>query len=236
MNLSDIRTRLQDVYGSSLSSEEAFLDRIINDAYMKLCAMSDWWWLEDEWIARFEAHVKDITVTATQNSSSLTSSSTLEAAYDEGFLWSGEHLYRINSISQTTITIDAQWIESSGSYEVTVWNDMITLPTDCDRVVEVLCRNAPKYRPLRMVDLGDIELYGPNVSKHKRKIADRFAVFKEVGRDTGLRMRIFPPPYELAEYVLRYRVNPSELSTDTDVPLLPEKYHRTLCVLAIADL
>jgi len=233
MNLSDIRTRLSDVYGSDLSSDQPFLNRVINDAYMKLCSMCDWWWLENEWIARFEAYVKSITVSATEGSASLTASSSLDSAYEGGFLWSGEHLYRMDSVSGTSITIDADWIEDSGSYSVTVWNDTLTLPSNCDRVVEVLCRNAPNRKPLRMVDLSDIELYGPNVSKHKRKIADRFAIYK---RSTTLKIRIFPPPYELAEYVVRYRVIPSELSNDSDVPLLPEKYHRMLCELAIADL
>ena len=236
MNLGEIRTRLTDVYGSTLSSEEDFLNRIINDAYMKLCVLSDWWWLEDEWAARFSAYVTDISVTATKGSGSVTSSTTLDSAYDEGWLWTGEHLYRINSISGTTISLDAEWIEDSGSYTVTVWNDMLDLPSDCDRVVEILCRNAPNRKPLRQVDIADIEAFGPNVSRYRKEIADRFAIFKELGRTTSQRIRIFPPPSEVAEYGIRYRILPSELTSDSSEPIMPSKYHRMLCELAIADL
>jgi len=65
MQLSEIRQRLSDLYGSSRYEDVAFLNRCINDAYRKLCHFGNWWWLQDVTSLTFQAPYTALSGTVT---------------------------------------------------------------------------------------------------------------------------------------------------------------------------
>lgn len=234
MNLDDMHTRLADFFGNA--SDTAFYTRILNDVYDQISGKTDWWWMESETVLTFAAPIStDTSCTVTQATADITTSASLAAGYDEGWAVSGAQAYRITAISGTAVTLDSNWIEATSTAQsMTFWNDMLDLPSDFDHAKQLTCRNDPNHMPVQQVELEEIEKFGPDVSSWQDEHADRFAIFRDAGRTSTFRIRIFPPPDATAEYTLRYRTIKTALSATSDVALVPEKFHPVLVDGAIA--
>jgi hypothetical protein len=208
-----------------------------------MCALADWWWLESYEILRFDAPVtaNDFDcVLGTADIVPSASADLITTAYKFGWAYTGEHLYRVLDIeasSPWTITLDANFIETSSAYSVTFWNDTLTLSTAFDHSVSVAPRKDPNYKPLRHVDLAEIEKYGPDLSTYEEDVAREYAIYRE---DTivsnRFRMRIFPPPDTTAEYFLRYIMTPADMANDTASALVPVKHESVLADMARLEL
>ncbi len=237
MNLGDYRTRLQDFYGTQLSTDTDFLNRVINDSYMELASLADWWWLETSEILRFEGVVTAIALTATKGTADLVPATAMDTVYQHGWLATGDHTYRIDTSTGTALTIDADWIEDSGTYTAYVWNDMVTLSSDCDRPIALLCRNDPNHIPVRLVDSLEIEAIGPDLSNHEREFAYMYSVLRDPPHfSSNMVLRIYPPPDEVVEYVFRYKQVPDTMANDTARTLIPDKHERCLVQFAMLKL
>lgn len=241
MQLSAIRTRLQDVYGNTLSSEDTFYNRIINDAYRKVCALADWWWMEAYEVLTFNAPVVSaLDYSCTQATAQIVASAatdTVTTAYNYGWAFTGENTYRVSTVSALTVTLDSNWLETSSAYQMAFWNDTKTLSTAFDHVISVAPRGQPNYKPLAHVPHEQIEAYGPNLVGHEDKIARLFSITREsVFVPKRFRIRIYPPPSEVTEYVMRYIRRPIDLVADTDEPRIPEKHVQTLVDFARLEL
>jgi hypothetical protein len=236
MQLSEIRTRLADVYGSTLNSENAFYNRVINDVYFKLCSLKDWWWLETDGVIRTTPIVETgLTASVTQDNADITTSSALDASYKYGWASSGTHVYRISNIVTTTVTLDATWIEDTDAAQaMTFWNDMFLLPADCKDILEMTIRYYPNDKPLARVEPVEIERHGLDLSAMGGEWGQMYALIRDTAlSETQLFARIFPPPTVELEYSIRYMAQPTALSADADVPLVPVEHHDALVELAI---
>lgn len=241
MQLTAIRTRLQDVYGNTLTSEATFYNRIINDAYHKICALADWWWLETYEVLTFDAPLvsaRDFDcVLATADIVASAASDTITSVYNFGWAFTGENTYRITTVDGTTVTLDSDFIEASSCYQMAFWNDTKTLCTAFDHAVSLTPRGEPNYKPLAHVPLEQIEAYGADLVGHETSVARWYSIFKESVYDADqFRIRIYPPPEETTEYVMRYIQTPVDLSADTDEPLIPNKHVATLVDFARLEL
>jgi hypothetical protein len=237
MNLEAIRTRLEDLYGPTDTVEEEYYDRLINDAYKDLCAITNWWFLEKQTIIRTSGYKQTIEVDATLASTALTPASSALLGtgdsdnYDGGWLKTGNHVYRIlttdNSIGD--IILDAAWIEASDSdASVDIWNDIFDLPTDFSEVISVIPRSLPGHKPLRQVDPLSIDAETVETGFNATEHAEKFCIFKETDKDTSYKIRIYPPPDQEVEYVIKYIALPDDLASSADEALLPEKFHSVL--------
>ena len=244
MTLAEIITRLQDVYGNTLSSSDAYYGRVVNDAYFKICALTEWWWLEKDQVIVANAPATSFVASATIASTAMIISGSIATTYGAN-TWIGapERVYRATSISGSatvTLTLDSPWIETTNTaVAVDLWGDTFTLPTDFDTVVSVASRSDDNYKPLTQVTLADIETYGSNVFDWASEVADRFCVYPNPDGTASSKtqlIRIFPPPDETTEYLLRYRMCPATLSAAADVPFLPERYHPILVDYAKLEL
>lgn len=231
MTLSEIRTRLEDLYGPAATNETTYYNRLINDAYRELCGITTWWFLEKQTIIRTTGIAISVTVDATQDSDLLTpeSFSAIDnEAYDGGWLATGNHVYRIleahNSIGE--VKLDSNWIEASNSAaEVNIWQDTYSLPTDFDEIREVIPRGLSAKRPLQHVTPGDMDAETVEIFRDATEFAHKFCIFRETDKDTNYKIRLYPPPDEEAEYVIKYIACPSDMSADSDIPLIPIKFH-----------
>lgn len=241
MQLSEIRTRLIDLYGNTLTSEIDFYNRIINDAYAKICASGEWWWLENTVVLRFDAPMVSGDFLGTIGTTTFKASVADDwpgSSYVSGWAYTGNYTYRLTgTAAASTFIIDAPFIETTTSYGCYLWNDVEALPSAFDHAIQMVPRNDPNYRPLRQVELSEIERHGINLEGAESEIAESYAVFHEGSANSvDQKIRIFPPPEETAEYIMRYIQAPSILSASTDAPLIPLKHHQTLVDLARLEL
>lgn len=240
MNLEGIRTRLEDLYGPAVTDEESYYDRVINDAYKDLCAITDWWFLEKHTVITTSAYVRTVEVYVTNGSNTLdpsSSSGLFLDEYDNGWLDSGEHIYRILDASNSVgeIIIDSEWLEETAASalldldaEVTIWQDTFDLPTDFDRILGLYPRYLPGRMPIRQVDPIDILAETVDVSSEASEYANKCCIYRETDKTTRYRLRIHPPPSVEMEYVVRYIAVPDDLTDSSDEAYLPEKYHGVL--------
>lgn len=248
MQLSEIRTRLSRIYGNTITADDDYYDEIINDIYRDICAMHAWHWLETFEVVSFNAPVvadKNYTnVLGPGNENHLNPSASadvISSSYNFGWAYTGEHTYRITTVetSGSDVVLDANLIgddATATAFSCTFWNDMVTLSTAVDHVVQVVPRSEQR-KPLKQVDLREIEQYGPNVSNMAREVANVYALFRETVYDTDqIRMRIYPPPDEDVQYTVRYYQNPTALSSDSDVPIIPVKHHSVIVDLSMVRL
>jgi hypothetical protein len=238
VTLSEIITRLQDTYGNTISSSDTYYTRIINDSYAKLCGLSEWWWLEKDYVITANQPVETFTGTATVGSTTITASSAISTVYGaRAWVEAPERVFRVESASAGTyFTIDSKWIETTATdVSFSIWGDTYVLPTDFDSAITISCRADPNHKPLRQVDLEDIEAFGPFISDKASEFADRFAIYPNPDSTATSKTfvaRLFPPQDETSEYLLRYRMCPATLSAAAEVPFLPEKFHFVLVDMA----
>ena len=242
MTLGEIITRLQDVYGNTLSSSDAYYTRVVNDAYFKICAMAEWWWLEKDQVLVANQPATACVASCTINTATVLISAALPTTYGARcWVEAPERLYRVETIvTGTAMTLDSNWIETtSTAVALNIWGDTFSLPVDFDTPVSVQYRGDQTYKPLTQVMLSDIESYGYNIFDWASEVADRYAVYPnpdDTASSKTYLMRIFPPPDETAEYLLRYRMCPTTLSASADIPFLPERYHPVLVDMAKLEL
>jgi hypothetical protein len=242
VNLADIRLRLQDFYGSTISDDDAFYNRVINDAYLELAGLADWWWLETSELLRFTAANTAVSVAANTGTAELVlDPGAVATAYKFGWLSTGGQTYRVDDVTASgtgvTLTADANFIEGSATYTCNIWNDTLTLNSQLDRPVGMWPRNDPNRKGLQHVQPEQIYAFGPDVSSYATEHADRFCILKEPAyASTDTRLRIFPPPSEVAEYRFDYLQVPTAMANDTASHLIPQKHEVGLVAFAMLKL
>jgi len=244
MNFGDVKQRLTDVYGGKdLSNDDDFYGRCVNDAYGKICAFKQWWWLETYTALTFSAPVVvAIPYTCIKGLTTVQpalAAGALPTVYAAGWLSTDENTYRISEIDTVApyaVTLDTPFLETSGSHSINAWNDTLTLPGTFDRVVGMAPRLDQNVRPLAQVALSEIEAYGPDMSEHYVDVAQMFSIYRETEIVDDFRVRIWPPPDTPIDYIFRYRQTPADLSSDSDIPLIPVKHHTVLADAARMEL
>jgi len=236
MQLSEIRQRLSDLYGSSRSEDDAFLNRCINDAYRKLCHFGNWWWLQDATGLTFQAPYTALsgTVTSGANTIVFASAFTAYTAYSSAWVYFGNRLNRISSWADNQhATLTDTYLGTTGTAMVNIWDDKINLGTAYQDIISLFPTYWNWSKPLRRVGVEEIESYGPAVFNLAYKTAQAYAVWWD---DDSLWVRIFPPPKTSVVYRAIVTKQPTPLSADNDVPEMPERYQMVLVDLARAEL
>jgi len=238
MQLSEIRQRLIDFYGNTFSEDTEFYNRVINDVYQEVCSLADWYWLKKRESKRLEGIVKDVTVTLTDGSTAVTLSSAPSTVYRYGWLAvpstadekGRERVYRLVELSGDAGTLDQKFIGTSGSYEVTIWNDWIYLTGDVRILSCWAVRSVDLKQELSEVSLDWWTERPANVHDYARRAPLRYAVTVDRDRHSGATtwIRFWPPLNEVVEVEYEYRLEPTDLSQDSDEPYIPKRYHGVL--------
>ncbi len=244
MNFGDVKQRLTDVYGGKdLSNDDDFYGRCVNDAYGKICAYKQWWWLETYTALTFSAPVViNVPYTCIKGLTTIqpaVAGGALPAPYTHGWISTDENTYRVLAINASApyeVTLDTPFLETSGSHNINAWNDTLPLPDTFDRVVGMAPRLDQNVQPLANVPFSEIESRGPDMSEHYVDVAQLFSIYRETEISDGFRVRIWPPPDTPIDYIFRFRQTPVDLSSDSDIPLIPTKHHTVLADAARMEL
>lgn len=232
----DTRNRLQ-----MSEDDDSLIKGYVNDRYKEIANKREWSWLYEKTTLDTVADYDTGTITVTEGSTTVTGSGTTFTSAMTGrkFKVDGfSEIYTITYVSPTELTLDTEYhgdTESGASYKI--YQDIISLPSDLDSIVEIRQHRAPKS--LESVGLRELISWDPAAYNENSSAVytDPTHYAHYVPDSDGYQtILVWPPPYRAISLLLEYKKIVTELINDSDEPLIPEQYRQLLKWGAMADL
>jgi hypothetical protein len=117
------------------------------------------------------------------------------------------------------------FLEKSTSVNTVAANDTLAVPSDFDKVLRmVIDANAQILEPARLDDV---------TSRFNGMLTNQALPF--LYYFIGDTVKLYPIPDAVYAVTVRYLAVPTELSNNTDTPILPTKHHRAIVLGALVD-
>ena len=225
-NYGTIQTDVLDKIGISDSDVEDVVEQSLNDILQEICQAYNFTWLYGDssfiTVAVYEAG----TVTATEGSTTITGSSTIFTSGMVGRKFVCENAtYDISAfVSTTEITLSTNYAGAGGSgLSYTIYQDEYSLASDCEDVLSMRQENHP-YR-LKKVGIEVMDSYYPQRSSFGYPVA-----YSIVGYDSSdyMVVALYPNPNVARNVYYRYKKRVTEMSADSDTPIIPLRYRWVL--------
>jgi len=232
MNLSNYRSRICDALGldSTDSTTTTKTDAWVNQAYQYVSGLYNWPWLVKQGTVVTSTDITTGTVSINASSTALTFSSapSVSVANDWMIQFAASNdWYDISShtAASTSATLASAYNESTnlsaGAY--TLRRIYYSLPSDLDRIIDV--RQMRSEVSLVPVDVRflDAQVPNPNITGNPT----HYALF---GLDSNKYWRLITHPIANVKMnlLVRYYQKITELSSASDEPLIPLKWHSVL--------
>jgi hypothetical protein len=208
----------------------------VNDNYKQIANKYDWPWLYNTATIVTIAKYDTGTVTVTNGSTTVTGSGTTFTSGMVGrkFKATGfDEIYTISSFTSTTvIVLDNEYngtTDTEASYEI--FQDLESLPSDCDRIVSLQQHRHPKK--LELIGLREMRRIVPAPSL-KDSDPTKYAYY-ENDSSGYQQILLWTPPYRQIVLNCEYKLLITDLAADDDPPLIPEQYRQILKWMTIAD-
>lgn len=238
-NFEDIYTECMNRAKEKVTNTDilAQMKRLINERYEDVSNAKLWWWLQEKSHIDMVAYYNTGTVAVTQDSTTVTGTSTVWTSAMVGrrfFTVAHEEIYRISAVASTTsLTLETEWAgddETEGAYYID--QDLYSLASDLDRMVHPHHAFWPyNVRAVGLEEMRRIKAY--NLKKH-----DKPRLYTLMGFDSsGYRQILFDTGGDEDPIVLYYDYlkKITTLSATTDKPLIPQKFRHILVEGALAD-
>ena len=238
MTFLEIRQRIAELMGlSSVDTTEDANDTIedklkawVNTRYKVLSARRSWNWLISDSILQTVADITTGTVTATNAVTTITFSSGPVNSVTGYFIQFSDTTdwYEISThtAASTTAVLTVPYLGvTSAVLTYTLRKLYYALPTDTGKILDVrqsrLWNTRLKYVPVRLLD---------QYLVYRNSTATRPIWYSIVGLDSNsqYKMEIFPVPTSAMNLNLRRYKVVTDLSNDSDVPIIPEAFHDIL--------
>jgi len=221
--LSTLRSDTYDILNELQTSnvyDTDFVDQIINEQHVEVCAKKKWQFLRDKKL--FDA-ANDTTLTTAITTAStsvvLGSTTNMESS---GAVWMDHDVIDYTAISTLTLT-GVTGIGKSHAAGIKVY-PLFAIPTDYERMPVLMKKNsgAERFFQLTYVD----EMNWDNVDLSNDIIRNKFTVVNsETDGALYLRIETVAAGDDLVFYYLK---KPTTLSSDTDESTIPDPYARKI--------
>jgi len=244
----DIQDAIMDQlkYQQSDTVSRSRIKRDINMIYDQVIMFKKWWWAKGQTAARIEPFVNDGTVTATEDSTTITFSTAPTTSKTNHYINISASLevYRItaHTANSTTATIEVAYTEvttTSSAYKM--WNPVIDLPTDC-REVDVVWTdflNEPLRAegPAKIRELMAATRWTVQGRPRHYAVLDYFTpTTPEVEADRIRQLLVHPAILDRPTQIkIDYIKENSSLDADTDEPIMPIEDRMVLYYGACAE-
>lgn len=226
-----LQTRVAQETGLDLTADATALKAWINQAYKHVNGIFNWPWLLKHGTIQTTADITTGTVSINAGSTALTFSSAPASSvanqYMIQFTGSSNDWYFISAHigGQTNATLANAYngpTNISGAAYL-LRKVFTSLPSDLDRMVDV--RQARTTIKLGAIDIRTFDKYLPDPTAVSDPMYYYFA-----GLDTNgyWQIGLYPNPSTKENIQLRYLLIPADMTGDTDLPNIPEKYHDIL--------
>ena len=236
MDFSELKTRVANETGMDLTIDDSIVGEWINSAYNHICGILNWPWLEKQSTIQTVADITTGTVSVNSASTALTFSSgpavSVANQYMIQFTDTSDDWYYISShtAGSTSAVLSVPYADSSnlsgGAYILR--KVFYSLPSDMDRMIDA--RQTIEKQKLGAIDVRTFDRYLPDPTATGTPL-----YYYMVGLDANQYWQIglYPVPTTINNIQLRYLQKPTELSSDTDTPLLPVKFHDVIICAAL---
>lgn len=237
MTFTNIQAMVAERLGLDLtvSDQATKVKRYINTFQQTLSAWMDWSWLEDRTVVEAVPDITTGTVTATTDSTTITFTSAPTASVTGYFIQTtdSDDWYKISAhtAAATTATLENQYTRTGGSgLTYTLRKVYYSLPSTVDRIVSVRQFISPST------------MTGVLTRSFDRAVPDITSTgtpqwYYLWGQDTDKNWLFtpYPIPSERLLFEIRFYKKASDMSSDSDVSIVPVKWHQILvegaCIL-----
>lgn len=236
MQYSDLKQRVANETGMDLTTDGSIVGAWVNQAYQHISGIFNWPWLFQNTTIQTIADITTGTVSVTAGSTTITFSSAPVNSVANDYMIqfaTTQDWYFITSHTggATTAVINVPFVGTSnlvaGAY--TLRKVFYSLPSAVDRVIDI--RQSITKDKLMYIDPRSLDRIIPDVN-----ISGTPLYYTMVGYDGSNNWRIgfLPTPNATVNLQVRYYIKITELVNDTDLPLLPPKWHNALVFGALA--
>jgi len=231
MQFSILQARVAQETGLDVTTDATAIKAWINQAYKQVNGLFNWPWLLKAGTIQTKADITTGTVSINAGSTSLTFSSgpasSVANQYMIQFTATSNDWYFITSHTggSTSATLGVAFNGSgniSGASYI-LRKVFTSLPSDVDRIVDL--RQARTNVKLGAIDVRTFDKYLPDPTS----VADPMYYYL-AGLDTSgyWQIGLYPIPSTTENIQIRYLLIPSDMSGDSDLPNIPEKFHDIL--------
>jgi hypothetical protein len=238
MTFATLRARVAGEVGLDTTNDATVLNAWINAAYKHVLGLFRWPWLLKNSIIQTVADITTGTVSINSGSTALTFSSAPSVSvanqYMIQFTATSDDWYLISShtASSTSATLANAFVGAANISGASYICRKVyySCPTDCDGIIDL--RQARTDIQLTPIDIRTFDRYLPDPSATAEP-----SVFAMAGYDSSKNWQftLYPTPTSVMNLQLRYYQMPADMSSDSDTPLLPEKFHDALVFLSLYD-
>lgn len=221
-NYGTIQTEVLNKIGIADDDVEDVAKQALNDILQEICQSSNFSWLYGDSSFITTAVYGTGTMTATEGSTTITGTGTTWTSGMVGRKITCENATYIIAtfVSTTEMTISTNYAGAGGgglSYKI--FQDEYSLASDCEDVLSVRQENHP--HKLIKVGIEVIDDYYPQRSSFGYPVA-----YSIVGYDSSdyMVVALYPNPNVARNVYYRYKKRVTEMSADTDTPIIPLRY------------
>lgn len=236
MTFATLRSRVAGETGLDPTTDATILNAWINTSYKNILGSFRWPWLLKNSIIQTVADITTGTVSINAGSTAGTFSSAPTASvanqYMIQFTATSNDWYLISAHtgSSTSFTLANAFV-GSGNISGAAYicrKVYYSFPSDCDGIIDI--RQAITKSYLTPVDVRTFDRYLPDPTATAEP-----QVFALAGYDSSKnwQMTLYPTPTSVMNLQLRYYQMPADMSSDSDTPLLPEKFHDLIVFLSL---
>lgn len=236
MTFLQIRQRVAELMGLSSvdttpddnATVEEKLKAWVNARYKVIAAKESWNWLIKDFILQTVADITTGTVEATNASTTITFSSGPTNSVTGYFIQFSDtdDWYEISAhtAAATTATLSVPFLgTTSSTLTYILRKTYYALPSDTGKILNL--RQTRTKEPLRYVPIRQLDRMVPDRTRTGKP---EWYTISGVDSDRLYKLEFYPVPNEAMNINGRYYEVVSDMSADSDIPVLPEAYHDIL--------
>lgn len=237
MQFSVMQTRVAEETGLSTTDDATKIKAWLNEAYKFVCALANWPWLLKNGTVQTVADITNLTASvnaaATAVTLSATHTPTLANDYMIRFDATSDDWYLITAHTAGTdaLTISPAYVGSTNlsAGACTIRKVFYSLATDVDRIVGM--RQAISDSKIENVSVQTFDRYLPDPTATGDPL---YYAYMGLDSSKSHRITFYPTPSSKLNVQYRYYQRITELSGDSDTPLIPDPWHQVIIFVALA--
>ena len=237
MQFSVIQTRVAEETGLNTTADATKIKAWINGAYQQLAGFFEWPWLLTNFTLQTVADKTALTATVAAGATAVTLSTTvaptLAGNYMIQFTTESNNWYLISAhtTGQATLTLANAFVGAANytSGVCKIRKVFYDLPSTVDRLID-LRQSITKLK----IELVDSRTFDKIIPDPDNTGTPAYAYLTGMTSAGAWQLTFYPLPSAVINIQGRGYLNITELDGDTDVPLIPAKWHNVLIFLALA--